>query len=133
MSNFYFHRGRNCDTFQSCWKCCKAWIQFHQHRPCTIRGQDTKCQALDAQLILISNLSSFLKSLTLTDHQETNFNNYLQCANQVYEEIIKRRKSIMGECFKKKKRILNFYEEEFRNPGSRNGSYIEYMYFAPRF
>lgn len=43
--------------------------------------------------------------------------------------------SIIGgpNLSQKKKRNLKFYKEEFRNLGSRNGNYIEYMYFAPRF
>lgn len=38
-----------------------------------------------------------------------------------------------GDQSFKKKKNLKFYREEIRNPGSRNGNYIEYMYFAPRF
>ena len=50
--------------------------------------------------------------------------------------MTERRKSIMRWSHlskKKKERNLKFYKEEFRNPASGNGNYIEYMYFAPRF
>lgn len=52
------------------------------------------------------------------------------------KRLLKKRKSIIrgpNLSQKKKVRNLKFYKEEFRNPGSRNGNYIEYMYFAPRF
>lgn len=45
-----------------------------------------------------------------------------------------RKSNSWGLIFLQKKvRNLKFYKEEFENPGSRNGNYIGYMYFAPRF